>query len=132
LLKRLFKKRIKEVYDQFDEKDIIMDLYKANFFGLESWGMKQVRGNGVLILTENELFFGMLKPAKDISIQLNSIIKIKTSDKSHLRKANYMRLLKITFQNEGKEDTAAWLVTKLDDWEAAIRKLTSLWEDSND
>ena len=132
MLKRLFKNRIKEVMDQFDEKEIVMEFYKANFFGLESWGRKQVRGNGVLVLTNNELFFGMFKPAKNLSIQLDSIIKIKTSDKSHLSKATFMRLLKITYLNEGKEDTAAWLVNRLDDWEAAIRKLTNLWEDSND
>lgn len=118
--------------DQFDEKEIVMDFYKANFFGLESWGWKQVRGNGVLVLTNNELFFGMFKPAKNLSIPLESILKIKTSDKSHLRKKTIMRLLKITFMNEGKEDIAAWLVNKLDDWEAAIRKLTNIWEDTND
>ena len=126
MLKRLFKKRIEEVYEKFDKKEIVMDLYKANFFGLESSGLKQTRGNGVLILTNKELFFGMLKPERDLSIPLNSIIKINTSEKSHLKKKTAMRLLKITFQNDGKEDIAAWLVSKLDNWETAIRKLTGL------
>ena len=123
LLKKIFEARYNNVMERFNEKEIIKDSHKTNFFGLESWGLKQVRGNGILVLTEKELFFGMFKPAKDISIPINSIKQITTSEKSHLKKKSIMRLLKIIFTQNGKDDVAAWQVTDIDDWEAKIRKL---------
>ncbi len=132
MVQRLFGNRIKEIMGCFDENEIISCYNNANFFGLESWGLMQVRGIGMLVLTKNELFFGMYKPAKNLSIPLKSILKVKTKDKSHLKKSKFKRLLKIIFLNDEKEDSAAWLIKNVDGWGERIWKLTGLSEDAKD
>ncbi len=93
----------------------------SNFFGLESAGVWKVRGNGVLLLTKKELFFGMWKPKKDLLIPVKSIIEV-TNPKSHMHRSVLKPLLKITFKNEnGESDSTAWYVRKLDDWNETIR-----------
>ena len=97
----------------------------SNFFGLESAGVWKVRGNGVLLLTKEDLFFGMWKPKKDLLIPVNSIIEV-TNPKSHMHRSVLKPLLKITFTNEkGESDSAAWYVRKLNDWNEYLRFLIS-------
>ena len=59
MLKRLFKKRINEIHEKLEKENILIFDDMANFFGLESLGIWKARGNGVLILTEEKLLFGM-------------------------------------------------------------------------
>jgi len=125
MLKKIFKKRINEVYENYKEKDIKIADDMSNFFGLESLGVWKVRGNGVLLLTEEELFFGMWKPKKDLLIPVKSIIDV-INPKSHMHRSVFRPLLKITFRNEnGETDSAAWYVRKLDEWNEILRQLIS-------
>jgi hypothetical protein len=59
MLKKIFRKRIKEIHEKYKDKNILLVDHSSNFFGLESLGVWKVRGNGVLLITEDELFFGM-------------------------------------------------------------------------
>ena len=70
----------------------------SNFSGLESEGVWKIRGNGLLLLTEEELFFGMWKPKKDLSISVKFIIKV-SNPKSNLHRSVFKPLLKITFKD---------------------------------
>ncbi len=125
MLKKIFKKRINEVYENYKDKDILIADDMSNFFGLESSGVWKVRGNGVLLLTEEELYFGMWKPKKDLLIPVKFIIEI-TNPKSHMHRSVFRPLLKITFRNEnGETDSAAWYVRKLDEWNEILRQLLS-------
>ncbi len=125
MLKKIFKKRINEIYENYKDKDILIADDMSNFFGLESSGVWKVRGNGVLLLTEEELFFGMWKPKKDLLIPVKFIIEI-TNPKSHMHRSVFRPLLKITFRNEnGETDSAAWYVQKLDEWNNFLRQLLS-------
>jgi L-2-hydroxyglutarate oxidase LhgO len=45
----------------------------ANFFGQESRGVTQIRGNGTLILTDSDLIFEMWVPNKQLRIPLRSV-----------------------------------------------------------
>ncbi|MCP4764059.1 MAG: hypothetical protein GY870_19960 [archaeon] len=104
------------------EHDIIKKSKMANFFGLKSSGLKQIRGNGILILTYNELYFKRYLPKKEISIPLPSIMRIETP-KSFLKKFVSRPLLKIVFTNSiGEVDEIAWYVNNLDDWVSEINK----------
>lgn len=115
MLKKIFKKRINEVYEKYKDKNILIADDVSNFFGLESLGVWKVRGNGVLLLTEEELIFGMWKPKKDLLIPMKSIIEV-TNPKSHMHRAIFRPLLKIIFRNEnGETDSAAWYVRELDE-----------------
>jgi len=125
MLKKIFKKRINEVYENYKDKDILIADDMSNFFGLESSGVWKVRGNGVLLLTEEELYFGMWKPKKDLLIPVKSIIDV-INPKSHMHRSVFRPLLKITFRNEnGETDSAAWYVRKLDEWNEILRQLLS-------
>ena len=125
MLKRIFKNRINEIHEKYKDKHVLIADDMSNFFGLESTGVWKVRGNGVLLLTEEELFFGMWKPKKDLLIPVKSIIEI-INPKSHMHRSVFRPLLKITFKNvNGKTDSGAWLVRKLDEWNEVLRQLLS-------
>ena len=97
---------------------------RANFFGLASRGMGQVRGNGVLLLTRTSLRFVLLLPRREVTIPLESIRSVETP-RSHLGKTVGMRLLKVTFSDDqGQEDSAAWWVNDLDAWVEDLSRLT--------
>jgi len=123
MLKRIFKKRIKEIHEKLEEDKIIIYDDMANFFGLESLGTWKVRGNGVLILTEEELLFGMWKPKKELIIPVKSITEIM-NPKSHMHKSVFRPLLKVIFKNEeGNNDSAAWFVQDLNKWNEILNDL---------
>ncbi|MGM0575936.1 MAG: hypothetical protein ACQEXJ_09430 [Myxococcota bacterium] len=88
----------------------------ANFFGLESWGLGQVRGNGCLAATDDEVLFVMWVPRRTIRVDRAFIEAVETP-RSHLGKTKGPRLLRLRFRSpEGGEDSAAWLVRNLDRW----------------
>ncbi|MBN1328310.1 MAG: hypothetical protein JXA54_02440 [Candidatus Heimdallarchaeota archaeon] len=119
----MFVKRSEVIIKQFEEKDIIRVFAGANFFGQESSGVWQIRGNGVLLLTPDELYFEMWMPKRKTSIPIPSIIKVEAT-KWHIGKTKNRLLLKVIFTNEsGQTDSAAWLVRDLDQWINAIQKL---------
>ena len=123
MLKKIFKKRINEILEKFSDKTILISNNMANFFGQESLGVWKVRGNGVLLLTEEELFFGMWKPKKEILIPIKSILEI-TNPKSHMHRSAFKPLLKISFKNEsGDFDSAAWYLRHLNQWNEILNKL---------
>ena len=123
MLKRLFKKRIMEIHEKFEKEKVLIFDDIANFFGLESLGIWKVRGNGVLLLTDEELFFGMWKPKKALIIPVKFIMKI-INPKSHMHKSVFRPLLKVIFTNEtGNNDSAAWFVQDLNEWNEILNGL---------
>jgi len=123
MLKKIFKKRISEIREKYKDENVLIINDTSNFFGLESLGVWKVRGSGVLLLTEEELFFGMWKPKKELLIPVKSIIKV-TNPKSHMHRSAFRPLLKITFNNEkGESDSAAWYIRNLDKWNDVLNKL---------
>jgi hypothetical protein len=88
----------------------------ASFFGQESRGVRQLRGNGTLILTDSDLIFEMWVPNKQLRIPLRSIQTIE-NPKSFLGKSRFTPLLKVVYVNEeGTTDAMAWQVRDLDGW----------------
>ncbi len=106
-----------------NDPNVILQARGANFFGQESKGMMQLRGNGNLILANQELFFKYWLKKKEISIPISNI---QTTEivKSHLHKTVGQPLLKVNFQNEfGELDSAAWWVRDVNPWITAINDL---------
>lgn len=123
MVKKLFQKRISEIMDNFMGKEIIISLTNANFFGQQSRKFTQIRGNGVLILTAEELYFEMWTPKKTLKIPTSNILIVEIT-KSFLHKSVFRKLLKVVFQNENEEeDAAAWWVTSLDKWIEELEKI---------
>jgi hypothetical protein len=125
MLKKIFEKRINEIHEKYRDKHLLVVDDMANFFGQESLGAMKVRGNGVLLLTEEELFFGMWKPKRELLIPVSSMVEIK-NPKSHLYKSVFRPLLKIVFKNEmGQIDSSAWFVKHLGEWNNVLNRLIS-------
>lgn len=123
MLKKLFRKRINEIHEKYKDKNVLLVDDISNFFGLESSGVGKVRGNGVLLLTEQELFFGMWKPKKELLIPIKSVLEI-TNPKSHMHRSVLRPLLKVIFRNEnGETDSGAWYVRNLDKWNEILNNL---------
>jgi len=123
VVKKLFQQRISEILDEFKDKNIIISLNSANFFGQQSRKSTQVRGNGVLVLTAEELYFEMWRPKKILQIPISSVLKIEIT-KSFLRKSVFRKLLKVVFtKQEGEEDAAAWWVTSLEKWIEELERI---------
>ncbi len=119
----MFKKRKQQIINKFDNSSLILGPSSANSFRQESLDIGQVRGNGLLILTEEELYFGMYLPRKDFHIPLNLIYEAKTT-KGHLGKTKSRKLLKVEFTNiERQSDSLAWLVNDLDTWINSLRNV---------
>jgi hypothetical protein len=114
----LFKKRIKEIFEPFKGTTLILSAENVNYFGQESKGLGQVRGNGSLILTESELYFEMWAPKRVLRISQKNILRVENPPpKWHLKKTKNRPLLKVYFINEeGEEDSAAWIVPNLEQW----------------
>src|SRR5512134_3616363 len=71
----------------------------ANFFGQQSHGVTQMRGNGTLVLTDSELYFERWLLRRDYHIPLSAIQGVETPN-SFLGKTVFQPLLKVIFQNE--------------------------------
>lgn len=121
LTKGIKSQTTKRVANVYAAKQIIQVDYLANCFGLQSAGVWQVRGNGGLVLTKDCLHFFMLLPHKEFRVPLTNITQL-TIAKSHLGKATPFDLLKVTFLNEGKEDSIAWLIKNPRNWISAIEQ----------
>ena len=116
----MFKKRKKVILEKMKDENIIIGPVSANSFGQESMGRGQVRGLGLLYLTEKEIYFGMYVPKKDFHILLDHVHSISTP-KWHLGKTKSRPLLKVEFtNNDGEADSIAWQVKDLDLWVATI------------
>lgn len=124
-LKALKNRKEKKVRKKFEGKNILHFDAGANFFGIQSVGMGQVRGNGVLVLTDTELFFEMWAPTKELSVPVSHIKSVE-SVKIFLGKTKGWPLVRVNFQNEnGRDDAAAWLVGNPKEWIEAIQGLIS-------
>ncbi len=97
---------------------------KANVqgLGLESRGGAQVRGNGWLVLTDDELRFRMWAPDRETRIPLAAVSDVGT-EKAWLGKWVGRRLLRVRWREaNGTEDAMAWEVRDLEGWLAALRR----------
>lgn len=94
----------------------------ANFMGLESEGVWQIRGTGVLALTSEKLWFSMYFGSREIEVPLACIASVELVD-SHLHKRYFGRkLLRVRFVREGAEERVAWLVGDPAGWMAELAR----------
>jgi hypothetical protein len=87
----------------------------ASFLGLQSKGAGQMRGNGTLALTSDELAFVLWMPHQTIRIPLRDIVMVDTA-KSHLGKSLATPLLRVRWTTAGIEEIVAWRVVDLSGW----------------
>jgi hypothetical protein len=92
----------------------------ANSLGAESAGPWQVRGNGTLALTRDELLFAQWVPNRLLRIPRASIAEVTTT-RTHLGKTIGYQLLKVVWTAEtGVQDSIAMWVKDLEGWAEAL------------
>jgi len=96
----------------------------ANFFGIASRGMSQIRGNGSLFLTNRRLVFRLLVPKRWIEIPVKGIVRVE-NPRSFLGKSKGRKLLAVYFRRDGQDDSAAWVVSDLADWTRELHKVST-------
>ncbi len=117
-----FKKRFQEeIRRKFVGKHVVRESIGVNFFGQSSRGLGQIRGNGALVLTPDELYFVMFAPRKQLTIPLVTVTSVSTP-RSHLGKTVGMRLLRVDFRSSSGEDAAAWALRGVDEWTSDLRR----------
>jgi hypothetical protein len=107
-LRNLARRRQKAMLQRYPNARSIIS--GANFFGQESKGVFQTRGNGTLAITDTELVFEKWVPRREYVIPLNQIVAIEMP-KSFLGKTTFTPLLKIVYRTDaGEQDAIAWSV----------------------
>lgn len=102
------------------EGNVVAAEGSANFFGVESKGKAQIRGNGHLAASPDEILFVMWFPRRELSIPRHRVTGVERT-RSHLGKTVGRELLRVRFTNDaGEADSAAWLVRDLAAWEAVL------------
>ena len=98
----------------------------ANFYGLQSLGGAQLRGNGGLVLTSDQLLFLMLIPQRDFRIPISAVTGTGLVT-SHCGKTSFRTLLQVSWHSETttgvQTETGAWLVQDPKQWQRQIEKL---------
>jgi hypothetical protein len=118
LLRRAMLDRAQAARERFPNAKLVVP--GANFYGQESKGVMQLRGNGTLVLTDTELYFEMLVPQREFRIPLAAIQALETPS-SYLGKTNFRPLLKVVYRDEsGQNDSMGWLVPDVDAVKRAI------------
>ncbi len=126
VLIRMLRQRLATIAEEerahHENPPLIQEL-RANFFGMKSAGMGQVRGNGALLLFDDVLVFLLYVPRRKIEIPISAIRRVGVA-KSHLGKSIFRPLLLVEFVNrEGIEDSVAFFVPDLDSWLSALSRL---------
>jgi len=108
-----------EVHQRIRGREVLLQSFTANFFGRESLGPAQIRGNGALILTRTELIFILAFPRRETVIPIETITAV-TQPRGHLGKSALRPLLRVQFTGPKGEDAIAWAVRDPDRWQKGI------------
>ncbi len=115
---RRAKRRRAELDDELG--DAVERIANAQGLGLESRGRGQVRGNGWLVLTPEELRFRQWIPQRETTIPLAAMTSVGT-ERTWLGKWVGSKLLCVRWRtSDGSEDAMAWQVPDLEGWLAAL------------
>ena len=115
-------RRAKRVDTEVEEAlgDSLTRSATVNGLGLQSRGRGQVRGNGRLALTSDELRFSQWVPQRETTIPLAAITSVGT-ERTWLGKWVGATLLCVRWRTpDGSEDAMAWQLRDLEGWLAAI------------
>jgi len=111
------------IQQKFDKEEIIGMTTSANFFGKQSKGGKQLRGNGAFVLTKNQVCFIRAVPFKEYVIPLKSITEVSLPNSFNGRSV-FSKLLCIQYKTDSGQDAMAWAMKDPESWKKAIDKLS--------
>jgi len=124
IMRRARKRSLRAADSRCAGEDVIYRDPAAVYIGRESRGDRQLRGNGVFVLTREKVFFTLWLPRREVAIPLERIRGVDTP-RQFLGRSVGRRLLRIRYVDaEGHPDTAAWFVRGLEDCCRFLRGFT--------
>jgi len=121
-LRSLGRRVAEDVVAALGGRSAVFELEKsANCLGVRSKGHGQVRGNGCLALTADEIVFRMWIPSRITRVPLDSITAVDTG-RAFMGKASPLKHVRVTWTSgEGPDDETAWIVRDAERWQTAIK-----------
>lgn len=116
------KKLENHIQQKFDPNDIVGATTNANFFGIKSKGFRQIRGNGALVLTREQICVVRALPFQAFFIPIDSVKTVSIS-RSFNGKTVFKELLCVCFSAEGREDAVAIAVDRPERWKKSIESI---------
>jgi len=127
VLKSLERRLRPRVERRYAAENILLASYEADFFGLESRGLGQVRGNGALALTPGELYFIQAVLGREVVIPLEDITAVSVV-RSHLKKWVPRDLLRVDYRTPEGPEAAAWFVYDPSGWKEVLEAARAVLE----
>lgn len=119
-MRKRFAERLAEADAALEGENVLMKSMQASCFGVTSEARNEVRGDGILALTDERLAFFMFSPKKTISIPREKITGVGTPA-SFLGKTLISPLLEVRFENEaGEDDSAGFWMKEVLTWKSAL------------
>lgn len=112
----------KHIQQKFNKDLIVGATSKANFFGIKSKGAKQIKGNGAIVLTKEQIYFVRALPFKEYIIPINTVKNV-SMPKSFNGRSVFRNLLCVHYYADGQEESIAWVVENPDRWKVTIEKI---------
>ncbi len=109
------------IREHFDKTEILKSTVSANYFGRQSLGGRQVKGNGALVLTKDTLYFKRAVPHLEIIIPLTSILEISMPRSFNGRSVGG-KLLCVEYKKEQEQDAIAWSLPGTGEWVFELKK----------
>lgn len=120
LLRRVAQRSREAAHQQYPGARLIDS--GALFFGQQSRGVGQMRGNGTLIVTDSDIIFQQWVTNREFRIPLTAIQSIENPS-SFLGKWQGVPLLQINFLNDsGETDAMAWRLRDLGNVQRVIEE----------
>lgn len=111
-----------ELQLRFAAADVLVSDTLAESYGRASLGPNQARGNGVLAVTREQLFFMLYTPTRRLEIPLADVREVSLV-RSHLGKASDTDLLLVRFAVAAGEDAIAWRTHDPGAWKLRLDQL---------
>jgi len=119
-MRKRFAQRLAEADEALEGENVLMKSVQASCFGVLSESKNQVRGDGILALTDKRLVFFMFSPKKTTSIPLDRITTVGTPA-SFLGKTLVSPLLEVRFKDDaGEDDSVGFWMKEVLSWKAAL------------
>lgn len=125
-LKLALEQQAQTVVQKYASAKVLHTSAGANFFGLKGSEPIRLHGNGVLLLTPEELIFEPMLGRRELKIRRSAIEAIETPI-SFMGKSQMKPLLLIRFKDQqGQSCEAAWWVPDLSQWESLLNSASDL------
>lgn len=125
LVRRMLARRVDEARATLSGETVLAITGRANFLGVKSKGLAQVRGNGVLALTGDRLVFFMLAPRKTYEVPLRMVSGIEHPRWFNGKSVFYKLLVVLFTAEDGMQDAIGFYVPDPLRWGAMISRVAS-------